>query len=82
MADPLFTDVTLLSKFGDESAAFPPFLVPDATCLPVIQAVKDSVSFDLKPGWHTATITFKLDEQGNAVQLDEYKVSSFGGDKP
>ena len=49
--------------------------------LPVVQAIKDSVSSGLKPGWHTATITFKLDEKGNLTFIDEYKVSSFGDDK-
>jgi hypothetical protein len=82
MTDPLLTDVTLLARFGEESTAFPPFLAPDATALPVIQAVKDSVAFGLKPGWHTATITFELDGEGNVLRLDEYKVSSFGGDHP
>ena len=48
----------------------------------LIQAIKDSVTDGLKPGWHTATITFKLDEQGSLILLDEYKVSSFGEDKP
>lgn len=82
MTDPLFTDATLLAKFGEGPTAFPPFLAPDATCLPVIQAVKDSVSSGLKPGWHTATITFDLDGEGNVLHLDEYKVTSFGGDHP
>ena len=62
---------------------FPAYpLPPDATCFPVVQAIKDSVSSGLKPGWHTATITFKLDEKGNLTLIDEYKVSSFGDDKP
>ena len=47
---------------------------------PVVEAIKDSVSSGLKPGWHTATITFKLDEQGNLISLDEYKVLSLGND--
>lgn len=81
MTDPLLNDVTLLAKFGEKSTAFPPFLAPDATSS-VIQAVKDSVAAGLKPGWHTATISFMLDEQGNPVRVDEYKVSSLGGDHP
>ena len=54
----------------------------DATHFPVVQAIKVSVPSGLKPGWHTAAITFKLDEQGNLASIDEYRVSSFGDDKP
>jgi hypothetical protein len=49
---------------------------------PVVQAIKRSVSSGLKPGWHTAMISFELDEKGNLLHIDEYKVSSFGDDKP
>lgn len=43
---------------------------------PVVEAVKASAQ--LKPGWHTAMIRFKLDDDGNLTAVDEYKVSSFG----
>jgi hypothetical protein len=71
MADPFLSDVTLLARFGEQSMKF----------FPVVQAIKNSVSSGLNPGWHTATITFKLDEQGDLIRLDEYKVSSLGNDK-
>jgi len=82
MIDPFLSNVTLMAKFGDQSVSLSSFLAPDATSLPVIQAVKDSVASGLKPGWHTAIITFQLDEHGNPMQLSEYKVSSFGADQP
>jgi len=82
MADPFLSDVTLLAKFGEQSMKFSPCpLPPDQTTLPVVQAIKDSVSSGLKPGWHTATITFKLDGQERLILLNEYNVSSFGNDK-
>ena len=81
MADPFLSDVTLLARFGEQSMKFSPCpLPPDQTTLPVVQAIKNSVSSGLNPGWHTATITFKLDEQGDLIQLDEYKVSRLGDD--
>jgi hypothetical protein len=48
----------------------------------IFQAIKTSVLRGLKPGWHTATITFKLDEKGDLIFLEDYKISSFGDDKP
>jgi hypothetical protein len=82
MTDPFLSDVTLIAKFGDQQSSLPPFLAPDTTVLPVIQAVMNSVRPGLKPGWHRATITFRLDEQGNPMQVEDYKVSSFGADTP
>lgn len=57
-------------------------MTPAIPASQVVQAVKSSVASGLKPGWHTATITFKLDKDGDLVQLDQYKVSCFGEDKP
>jgi hypothetical protein len=58
-----------------------PAIEPVPPAAPVVQAIKRSVSSGLKPGWHTAMITFELDEKGNLLRIDEYKVSSFGDDK-
>ena len=81
MADPLLSDVTLLARFGEQSMKLSPCpLPPDQTAFPVVQAIKNSVPSGLNPGWHTATITFKLDEQGDLILLGEYKVSSYGPD--
>jgi len=83
MTDPFLSNVTPLAQFGEQSMRFPPYpLPPDQITLPVVQAIKASVSSGLKPGWHTATITFKLNEEGGLTLIDEYKVSSFGDDKP
>lgn len=46
----------------------------------VVDAVKKTV--DLKPGWHTATINFELDKNGELLNLSGYKVSSFGDVNP
>ena len=80
--NPFPPDATLLATFGEQSMNFSAYhSPPGATHFLVVQAIKDSVSSGLKPGWHTATITFKLDEKGNLTLIDEYKVSSFGDDK-
>jgi hypothetical protein len=81
MTDPLLSNVSPLI-FGEQSISSGSFLAPDITSLPVIKAVKASVPAGLKPGWHTAVITFELDENGAPVRLGEYKVSSFGKDQP
>jgi hypothetical protein len=80
--DPLCSNARLLLKFGEQkSTKFPPLpFPPDAMTNPVVEAVKASTQ--LKPGWHTAMIRFKLDDDGNLTAVDEYKVSSFGEVKP
>jgi hypothetical protein len=67
-------------RFRRPTEPFP--MTPAIPASQVVQAVKSSVASGLKPGWHTATITFKLDKDGDLVQLDQYKVSCFGEDKP
>lgn len=48
----------------------------------VIEAIRASVIVELRPGWHTATISFKLGDDGSLQQLKDYKISSFGEDMP
>lgn len=79
--DPLYSNVQPLLKFGGQSARFPSFpFPPNAMTNPVVEAVKASAQ--LKPGWHTAMIRFKLDDDGSLTAVDEYKVSSFGEVQP
>lgn len=63
-------------KFG--SASFIP--EPGNVSLGVIGEVQKSVN--LGPGWHTAAVCFQLDEAGKITAVDEYKVCSWGPDKP
>ena len=77
----LYSNAQLPLELRGQSAKFPSFpFPPDAIANPVVEAVKASTQ--LKPGWHTATITFKLDDDGNLIAVDEYKVSSLGEVKP
>jgi hypothetical protein len=81
MSKPNPSNVTPLVKFGKQSSKF-----SSLPCIAyfnkIVQPIKDSISRGLKPGWHTATIAFELDEDGSLISIDEYKISSFGGDKP
>lgn len=48
----------------------------------IIEAIRASVIVELRPGWHTAIISFKLGDDGSLQRLKDYKISSFGEDMP
>ena len=52
--------------------------------MPIISVVEawKKVSPNLQQGWHTATVTFELDAQGELMRVDEIKVCSLGDTLP
>lgn len=68
-----------MTKFGDETISLDVSLSwAPPSMIALVDAVKASVTAQLKPGWHQATFSFKLNEEGNLESFSEYKITSWG----